>query len=55
MIEYSPLPPALKGKYQSYTQADMAALRTAGYQAPFLSVEEGVSRYVQELLDAKRG
>jgi ADP-L-glycero-D-manno-heptose 6-epimerase len=54
MIEYLPFPPALKGKYQSYTQADMTALRKAGYQAPFLTVEEGVSRYVQELLDAKR-
>jgi ADP-L-glycero-D-manno-heptose 6-epimerase len=54
MIEYMPFPPALIGKYQSYTQADMAALRKAGYQPAFLSVEQGVSRYVQELLDAKR-
>jgi ADP-L-glycero-D-manno-heptose 6-epimerase len=45
-IEYIPFPPQLVGKYQSYTQADMAALRKAGYKAPFLGVEEGVGRYV---------
>jgi ADP-L-glycero-D-manno-heptose 6-epimerase len=55
MIEYLPFPAALKGKYQSYTQADMSALRKAGYLTPFLSVEQGVTRYVQELLDAKQG
>ncbi len=55
MIEYVPFPEALKGKYQSYTQADMAALRSAGYSAPFLTVEQGVGRYMQALLDAERG
>lgn len=49
-IEYVPFPDALKGKYQSYTEADIAALREAEYQAPFLSVAEGVERYVDELL-----
>ena len=47
-IRYVPFPPALVGKYQSYTQADVSALRAAGYQAPFLDIEEGVSRYVSE-------
>jgi len=50
LIRYIPFPEALKGKYQSYTQADMAALRSAGYAEPFLDVEQGVSRYVKELL-----
>jgi ADP-L-glycero-D-manno-heptose 6-epimerase len=50
LIRYVPFPPQLVGKYQSYTQADLAALRGAGYKAPFLSVEEGVSRYVAERL-----
>ncbi|QJR11550.1 ADP-L-glycero-D-manno-heptose-6-epimerase [Usitatibacter rugosus] len=45
-IEYIPFPPALVGKYQSYTQADVSALRSAGYAEPFLSVDEGVGRYV---------
>ncbi len=54
MIEYLSFPAALKGKYQSYTQADISALRNAGYSAPFLTVEQGVSHYVTELLDAGR-
>ena len=45
LIEYVAFPDALKGKYQSFTQADMTRLRAAGYDAPFLTVEEGVSRY----------
>jgi len=45
-IEYIPFPEALKGKYQSFTQADLAKLREAGYAAPFLTVEQGVANYV---------
>jgi ADP-L-glycero-D-manno-heptose 6-epimerase len=45
-IEYIPFPAQLVGKYQSYTQADVSALRKAGYAAPFLDVEAGVGRYV---------
>lgn len=48
-IEYIPFPDHLKGRYQSYTQADMAAMRLVGYDAPFLSVEQGVRRYMQWL------
>ena len=50
MIEYVPFPAGLKEKYQSFTQADLGLLRRAGYTAPFLSVEEGVRRYVDWLL-----
>jgi ADP-L-glycero-D-manno-heptose 6-epimerase len=46
-IEYVPFPPQLVGKYQSYTQADLTKLRQAGYDTPFLGVEEGVKRYVE--------
>jgi len=45
-IEYIAFPPQLVGKYQSYTQADVGALRAAGYREPLLDVEEGVGRYV---------
>ena len=45
-IEYIAFPAQLVGKYQSYTQADVGTLRAAGYAEPFLSVEEGVGRYV---------
>ncbi len=51
LLRYIPFPEQLKGKYQSYTQADMGALRAAGYDEPFLTVEEGVTRYVQYMLD----
>ena len=50
LIEYIPFPDALRGKYQSYTQADIGALRSSGYAAPFLTVEQGVGRYVEKLL-----
>lgn len=48
-IEYIPFPEALRGKYQSFTQADLTALREAGYDAPFADVEQGVAKYVQWL------
>ncbi|MBI2380659.1 MAG: ADP-glyceromanno-heptose 6-epimerase [Gammaproteobacteria bacterium] len=48
-IEYIPFPEHLKGAYQSFTEADISALRAAGYDAPFKSVEEGVSAYLDEL------
>ena len=51
MIEYIAFPEALKGKYQSYTEADISALRRTGYVDPFLNVEDGVARYVEHLLN----
>jgi len=52
IISYIPFPDALRGKYQSYTQADIGALRGTGYAEPFLSVEQGVARYVGHMLKA---
>jgi ADP-L-glycero-D-manno-heptose 6-epimerase len=52
VIEYIAFPPQLVGKYQSYTQADVGALRRAGYGEPFLNVEDGVGRYVAARLAA---
>jgi ADP-L-glycero-D-manno-heptose 6-epimerase len=49
LIEYIPFPAALRGKYQCFTQADLTKLRAAGYDAPFLSVQEGVDHYVRWL------
>jgi ADP-L-glycero-D-manno-heptose 6-epimerase len=45
-IEYIPFPDALKGKYQSFTQADLGNLRDAGYAEEFLTVEQGVANYI---------
>ncbi len=45
-IEYVPFPEKLKGRYQSYTQADLTNLRAAGYDKPFKTVAEGVTEYM---------
>lgn len=44
-----PFPADLRGKYQAFTRADLTALRRAGYQREFTSLEEGVRRYVDVL------
>ena len=53
MIDYINFPEALVGKYQSYTQADLSALRAAGCQHAFADVQTGVTAYMQWLSDAK--
>ena len=49
LIDYVAFPEALKGKYQSFTEANLANLRSAGYTDNFLTVEEGVARYIPSL------
>jgi ADP-L-glycero-D-manno-heptose 6-epimerase len=49
-IVYVPFPPALVGHYQSFTQADIGALRKAGYAAAMTDVTTGVPRYVERLI-----
>jgi ADP-L-glycero-D-manno-heptose 6-epimerase len=46
LVEYVTFPDALRGKYQSFTQADLTNLRSAGYQDDFLTVEQGVKKYM---------
>ena len=53
MIDYISFPDALVGKYQSYTQADLSALRSVGCQHEFADVQSGVSAYMQWLSNAK--
>ena len=48
-IRYIPFPEHLVGRYQSFTQADIGALRAAGYEAEFKTVEEGVAAYMETL------
>lgn len=50
LIRYIDFPDALKGKYQSFTQADITQLRAAGYTDEFFKVEQGVERYVAWML-----
>ncbi len=48
LIEYVPFPDHLRGRYQSFTEADMSALRIAGYTQPFKDVEQGVGAYMDQ-------
>jgi len=52
LIEYIPFPPQLAAKYQSHTEADVSELRTAGYTREFMTVQQGVAAYVEELAKA---
>ena len=51
-VEFIDMPAALRGQYQSFTEACMDRLRAAGYAGQFTPLEEGVRRYVQEYLQA---
>ncbi|WP_254276243.1 ADP-glyceromanno-heptose 6-epimerase [Halomonas sp. 3H] len=48
-IEYIDFPDELKGRYQSYTRADITRLREAGYDREFRTVAEGVREYLEWL------
>ena len=53
MIDYITFPEALVGKYQSYTQADLSALRAAGCDHDFADVQTGVAAYMHWLSGTK--
>ncbi len=44
-IDYIEMPDVLKSRYQYFTQADISKLRGAGYNKPFMSLEEAVKDY----------
>lgn len=48
-IKYIPFPDHLRGRYQSFTQADITALRAAGYTGTFKTVAEGTKEYLDWL------
>ncbi|MDR5860086.1 ADP-glyceromanno-heptose 6-epimerase [Halomonas eurihalina] len=48
-IEYIDFPENLKGRYQSYTRADIERLREIGYDREFRTVAEGVQAYLEWL------
>jgi ADP-L-glycero-D-manno-heptose 6-epimerase len=52
LVEYTPFPDALVGKYQSFTQADLGALRATGCDHVFADVATGVRAYVDWLSTA---
>jgi len=46
-IDFIEMPEVLRGKYQYYTKADIAKLRTTGYTQPLTPLPEAVRDYVQ--------
>ncbi len=50
-IRFIEMPGSIRERYQYYTQAEMTKLRSAGYDKPFCTVEEGVADYVRNYLD----
>ena len=51
-VSYIPFPAGLKASYQSFTEADIGALRAAGYEAGFADVNDGVRVYLGRLAEA---
>lgn len=49
-ISFIDTPEDIRETYQYYTQAEMGKLRTAGYDKPFTSLEDGIRDYVQNYL-----
>jgi ADP-L-glycero-D-manno-heptose 6-epimerase len=49
-IDYTPMPPAIRDKYQYFTEARMDRLRTVGYAKPMTALEEGIGDYVGRYL-----
>lgn len=49
LLRYIPFPDDLKGRYQSYTQADVTNLRAAGFTGQMRDVQTGVAEYVRAL------
>jgi ADP-L-glycero-D-manno-heptose 6-epimerase len=49
-IRYREMPQALKGKYQYFTEADMAKLRRDGFAPNVHGLEDGVADYVHHLV-----
>lgn len=52
-IDYVDMPAPLRGKYQAFTEADMAWLAEVSCPVRFASLEEGVTDYVATHLEAK--
>jgi ADP-L-glycero-D-manno-heptose 6-epimerase len=50
-IEYTPMPEALRPKYQYFTQAGMDRLASVGCPLSFRTLEESVEDYVKEHLE----
>ncbi len=50
MIQYVEMPPAIRERYQYFTEASLAKLQAAGYAQTTTSLEDGIAHYVQTYL-----
>ncbi|MCH7656740.1 MAG: ADP-glyceromanno-heptose 6-epimerase [Bacteroidetes bacterium] len=51
-IEYIDTPEDIRDKYQYFTRAEMAKLRSTGYAEEFISLEDGIKDYIQSYLNS---
>ncbi len=49
-IEFVDMPAELAGRYQYFTEANMAKLQDAGYRLAFRTLEDGVAAYIGDYL-----
>ena len=52
-IEYVETPAEIRNSYQYFTQAEVANLQRAGYNAGFAPLEDSVRRYVTQYLNSE--
>lgn len=52
-IDWVDTPEKFRSGYQYFTQAEMGKMRKTGYSEPFMSIEEGVAKYVSWLKGEK--
>ncbi len=53
-ISFIDTPADIRDTYQYFTQADMSKLRSAGYEQPFYSLEDGIRDYVTHYLKEEK-
>jgi ADP-L-glycero-D-manno-heptose 6-epimerase len=51
-IDYVDMPANVRNQYQYFTEARMDRLRSAGYDHPFISLEDGIRAYVGDYLES---
>ena len=49
-VEYIEMPDSIRNQYQYYTRAEMEKIRSAGYDRPLTSLENGITDYVENYL-----
>jgi ADP-L-glycero-D-manno-heptose 6-epimerase len=52
VLSYFPMPEALAGKYQSFTEASIDQLKSVGYSIPWTNLENGVAGYARQRYQA---